>query len=265
MGKSNADDLILTEEIIESFLLWQTEKGKADITIDRYRTDLNQLMDWLPDEKMITIKQLERWRKEMLLKGYAGRTINSKLSAINSFLAYAGRRELQILEFEVNQPIETTLSREEYLQMLQAAKKKKNNRLYLLIKVFGDTGLPVLYLKNLTMEAVREGSIVIDDVKYLIPDRLRCELLAYGDEQGREDGPLFLTRSGHPMNRTTVTCLMKRLSKATGIAEEKLSPRCLKKMYQNTQSELQHNVEHLVIQAHEQLLEEEQKQIEQAL
>ena len=257
--EDRADQLILSYERIEAFLAWQRERHRAESTIERYRTDLEKLYAWLPEDKNLTRERLTEWKETMQRKGIAVRTINTRLSAANSFLAFAGRRDLQMFNFEKgeteNEPI---LQRQEYLRLLQAARDAGNKKLYLLIKLFGTTGISIQNLRNVTVEAVNRGVVCTGEKDYVIPAYLLNDMKTYVKEEHIGSGPIFITKAGKPLNRTVVNSIMKTLSAAAQVEEEKITPRCLKKMYQETRAFFEQRVNDLVERAYEQLLSTEQ-------
>ena len=110
----------------------------------RYRHNLNLLYADLPAGKEIRRDTLAQWRESLLERGYAPRTVNVSISAANSFLAYLGRRELQLMEhLEPQREFQPEMTRAEYLLLLSTAKALGKRHLYLLIKLFAGTGLPV--------------------------------------------------------------------------------------------------------------------------
>ena len=252
-------ELILTPDRIKAFIGWHDTHHRAAVTLERYEKDLMQLYLWLPGDKELTLDRLRQWKRTLLMGGYAGRTINSKISAINSYLAFEERRELQLMDFEKNEVSTLSLSREEYLRLLKAARDMPNQKLYLLVKVFGTMGLPIQHLSALTVEALEKGAVKTSGGTFAIPACLCGELKAYAETQDLKSGPIFLTRGGSPLNRTTVASFMKRLSGPARVDEEKISSRCLRKMYQDTRTAFLQDVEHLVQESYERLLEEEQQ------
>lgn len=253
------DGVILTQERMQAFFMQQREKNRAEATIERYRKDLDRLYAWLPEDKAVTQDRLMEWKQDMLENGFSGRTVNTRISAANSFLAFEGLRELQLMDFEENEKVETVLTRQEYVRLLQAARNASDQRLYLLIKLFGTTGLPVQYLKDVTVDTLAGGVIRTEEAEDRIPVCMQDELKSYIEENHLSSGPVFRSRSGKLVNRTTVTSLMKKLSIDAQVEREKITPRCLKKMYHETQEMLENEVKPLVEKAYKQILEEEQR------
>ena len=75
---------------------------------------------------------------------------------------------------------------------------------------------------------------------------------------GNPAGPVFITRSGKAMSRTSVTTAIQHLAKSAGVEPEKCNPRCLRKLYLATLQGFQRQVTQLVEQAHNSLVEQEQ-------
>ena len=84
------------------------------------------------------------------------------------------------------------------------------------------------------------------------------ELRHFIAEQGIEEGPIFLTVDGVPLNRSSMTNHIQVLGKWAGIAKEKCTPRCLRKLYHTTQAQILEKLAPLVQAEYDQLLAAEQ-------
>lgn len=254
--------LTVTPELIDAFLSSLRARGRTPETLHTYRSKLELLYAYLPEGKRLDRGTLEQWRSELLAEGYAARTVNLTFSAVNSLLEYCERRDLQLVKpLEPGKDIQPELTRTEYLRLLSTARALGKAREYLLVKVFGSTGLTLHDLPLLTVEAAREGKIVLPTSVLHIPDCLCAELLDYANRQGVLSGPLFVTKMGRQIRRTNVTKQIQSLCRDARVPEEKATPRCLKKLYQTTQAGIQANIALLVEQAHDRLLETEQLSI----
>lgn len=249
----------LTPELIEEFLKHLLTKGRTADTLQAYSHNLSILYRDLPGDKHIGDGTLERWRDNLLAKGYAPRTVNLHISTVNSLLEYCGHRELQLgRPLESEAAIRPELTRSEYLRLLSTARQLNKEREYLLIKVFAAVGLSVRDLPLVTAEAVGEGKLRLPSGIVRIPDCLRAELLDYIGRENIRSGPLFVTRAGTCLKRTSVTSMIQRLCRDAQVPEEKANPRCLRRLYQTTQAGLQANLSLLMEQAYDRLLETEQ-------
>ena len=258
--------VLLTQESIEQFLDACQSRGRVEGTLQWYRRGLNRLYQALPEDKFIRQGALERWREELVEMEYTPGTVNMFLSIANSYLDFVGHREYQLAsQLKLKSSLQPELTREEYVQLLRTAKALDKERLYLLIKLFASTGLSVQELPNVTVEAVQKGEIVHFphkvEQRVRIPECLRKELSGYIRRNGYTSGPIFQNKDGGPLNRTYVSIAIRRLCVEARIPEEKGNPRCLKRLYQNTRSDIENNVAQLVEQALDRVLEQEQSAI----
>lgn len=258
--------VLLTQESIEQFLDACQSRGRVEGTLQWYRRGLNRLYQALPEDKFIRQGALERWREELVEMEYTPGTVNMFLSIANSYLDFVGHRECQLAsQLKPKSSLQPELTREEYVQLLRTAKALDKERLYLLVKLFASTGLSVQELPNVTVEAVQKGEIVHFphkvEQRVRIPECLRKELSGYIRRNGYTSGPIFQNKDGGPLNRTYVSIAIRRLCVEARIPEEKGNPRCLKRLYQNTRSDIENNVAMLVEQALDRVLEQEQSAI----
>ena len=256
----------ITQESIEEYIAEMERRGRVQGTIDEYRRNLNLLYQFLPADKKLRRNSLEEWRRVMLQQGYTPRTINARVSAANSYLAFFGRRDLQQMhQLAIEDYLQPEMTRPEYLRLLQTARQQNKERLYLLIKLFGTTGLPVQALEKVTVAAVKSGRIVAGGKdkpqEIRLPRCLQRELLEYAADEGLDSGPLFVTRSGKPLSRTNVADSIRHLCRDARVPEEKGNPRCLRRLYEDTRRDLLKNITALLDQTYEHLIENEQATI----
>ena len=256
----------MTPEAVSVYIADMERKGCVQGTIDIYKRNLKLLYAFLPEQKEIEKGTLQRWRASLLEQGYTARTVNARISAVNSYLAFWGRRDLQLVrQLRAEAYEQPELTRNEYLRLLQTARLLGKERLYLLIKLFGCTGIAVQNLERVTVEAVIIGEIQVGSSKkpqcIRLPDCLQRELLDYAERSGRTSGVLFVTRDGKPLSRTNVADGIRHLCHDAQVAEEKGNPSCLRRLYQQTQDNILQNISILIEQAYERLLKTEQMAI----
>lgn len=257
--------LYLSEKQIQHFLSTHAQSGCTEGTISQYRSALSSFYEFLPENKRIFHDTLPRWYDSMVEQGYSPRTASALLSAVNSLLEFLERRELQWYTKSDWREAETAaLTRKEYIQLLQEAKRQENITLYLLVKTFALAGLSVQHLNDLTWEAVNRGAICTERKRYCqvvtLPDGLRQELLEHAVRNVVRSGPIFLAGSGKPLSRTTVTYLISRLGRDAGLEPGKANPRSLKGLYQNTFADYQRQADVWMKKRYAKLLEKEEAQ-----
>ena len=254
--------LRLTPADLETYLDSLSQQGRGRDTLATYRRNVHALYDELPEDKTVRPGTLDRWREALLEGGYSPRTVNVRISVANSLMAFLGRRDLQSVGALEVDDVQPELTRTEYLRLLTTARALDKERLYLLVKLFGCTGIPLQELPRVTVEALTEGRVIVRSngvVQLLhLPDFLRKELLAYARREGTASGPVFHTKSGKPLGRTAVTDSIKQLCRDARVPEEKANPRCLKRLWQSTQDGIRTQIDLLVEQACDRLMEAEQ-------
>ena len=125
------------------------------------------------------------------------------------------------------------MTEKEYRRLLTAA--KGNRRLLLVMETICATGIRVSELKFFTVEAVRRGRAEVynkgKNRPVFLPGKLQKTLLQYIKAQGIESGPVFITRSGRPLDRSNIWSDMKKLCRTAGVAEVKVFPHNLRHLF----------------------------------
>lgn len=78
---------IITTEQIDSYCLSLVADERAAGTVQKYRRDLVAFARWL-EGRAVTKESAAGWKAHLMNKGYAPRTINSMLAAINGFFRF---------------------------------------------------------------------------------------------------------------------------------------------------------------------------------
>lgn len=254
---------VLARSDIDLYLQDAASRGCKQGTLENYRRSLLNFFDWLPEGKRVSRKMVYEYQ-DYLIGKYTSRTVNMKMTAINGILGFLDLREFQsTVKASVDDTaIQPELSRNEYLRMLSAAKAIGDERLYLIIKLFGTTGIAVQEFDKVTVEAVRSGTIVTfpnrNRLALRIPACVQSELLEYAKEKGVKSGPIFLTREGRPLGRTTLSNMVPHIARYAKVEESKCTPRCLQKLYAETWDTIKSNVNVMLQMTYDKLLEQEQ-------
>lgn len=75
----------LTREVIERYRTYLRQEERSSGTIEKYMRDVGAFALWLQG-KAVTGEQTAAWKAHLQAAGYAPRTINSMLSALNGLL-----------------------------------------------------------------------------------------------------------------------------------------------------------------------------------
>ncbi|MCD7864621.1 MAG: site-specific integrase [Clostridiales bacterium] len=264
MGKNCLDasdsGLEVSEIKMEQYLESLSAKGKSKGTIQSYRHNLFRLCQFLSEDRKIYRETLDTIRKEMLTKGYAASTVNSFTSSVNGFLEFCGCRDYQVFEtLKREKDVQPELTRAEYLRLLSAARMLGRERVYLMIKVIASTGVMLSQLPEITVEAAHSGEIYLPGNVVHISPVLCRELLDYADRHAIRTGQVFLTRTGHAIDRSNINREIRSLAQDARVPQEKCTPLSLRRLYQTTQQGMQSQMEILMNRAGDCLMEREQR------
>ena len=129
------------------------------------------------------------------------------------------------------------LTQAEYRRLLAAA-GRRNQRLLLVMQAICATGIRVGELRFFTVAAVTAGRVEVSGKgkvrTVLLPRKLQRLLLQYARRRGISGGPVFVTRTGRPLDRSNIWHEMKGLCREAGVAETKVFPHNLRHLFART-------------------------------
>lgn len=153
------------------------------------------------------------------------------------------------------------ITREEYLHMLDTAKRLGREQAYLLVKVFVTTGISAPELSEVTAEAVGTGKLETSNGAVSLPAGLCHELAAYAARKDVHTGPIFVTRSGRLLNVPRVFSILRDLGTEAGLTEGKSRPSTLQRLYRDTKEEARFMAAETVERSMNEQADREQKQL----
>lgn len=222
---------------IEAYLNYLRNEERSPVTIEQYRRDILCFFSFLDDEELTKAAALSY--KEELEEKYQPASVNVKLSALNSFFSFIGRSDLKLKFMKIQKSVycsaDKELSKAEYMRLVKAAKEKKNEKLALLLQTICGTGIRVSEVEYITVEAVCRGEAVIrlkgKTRTILLPKRLQRKLKEYIRREKIADGPVFITRTGRPLDRSNIWKMMKELCRDAGVDKKKVFPHNLRHLF----------------------------------
>ena len=238
-----------TEIQLEKFKQFLIDEERAAATIEKYRRDVQAFFTWLPEKTEVSKEMVLEYKRKLAAQ-YKSTSANSMLVALNRFFGFCGRRDLQVRLLKVQRVSFRERSREmsveEYKRLVRAAREKKDERLSLLIQTLCSTGIRVSEHRCITVEALRSGSICIDgkgqERAVFLPKKLQKQLKYYCKEKKITTGPVFITKSGKPLNRCNIWAEMKALCKNAGIEPQKVFPHNLRHLFALTYYRLEKDI-----------------------
>ena len=238
----------ITTEIIRSFNDYLINEEKAAATVNKYLHDVGEFQIWLGEQELCKTAVLAY--KSYLCEHYAPTSVNAALSSLNSFFNFMEWYDLRAKNLKIQKQIfastDKELTKAEYDRLLQAAKQKKNERLYLLMQTICSTGIRVSEVRYVTVEAISCGVAEINckgKRRQVFLPRQLCQILKqYIKEQKIKSGAVFVTRNGNPLDRSNIWSDMKKLCKAANVSEKKVFPHNLRHLFARTYYSLQKDI-----------------------
>ncbi len=240
--------MTITKELIIKYRMFLIEGEKSAATLEKYLRDVTTFCMWLAEQKLDKIAVLRY--KEYLIEKYAPASVNSILSSLNSFFDYNEWHNLKVKMPKIQRQIFAERSRElskaEYQRLLDAAKHQKNKRLFYLMQTICACGIRVSELSSITVEAILAGQATIrckGKMRVVIlPADLCKTLLKYVEGQKISNGPVFATRTGKPIDRSSIWKMMKALCESAGVDRKKVFPHNLRHLFARTYYSIQKDI-----------------------
>ena len=228
----------ITDTIIVLFKQYMINEEKSTATIEKYIRDIKLFCKFI-NNSSVTKEIVIDYKKKLIDEGYGERSINSMLASINSLFSFLGWFECRVkslrIQNEIFRPEEKELSKAEYLKLIKAAKKKQNERLYLILQTICGTGIRVSELQYITVEAVQKGCAKVSckakNRRIFIVKELRKRLLKYAKGKGITSGKIFITRTGKAIDRVTIWREMKKLCQEAEVNPSKVFPHNLRHLF----------------------------------
>ena len=241
----------ITNELIENFKIDLIEEEKAQATIEKYIRDILAFVEWLSGRTVE--KQVVLEYKQKLIAKYAPASVNSVLSSLNRFFAFAQWFNCKVKSIKIQKQVfakqERELTKAEYDRLLAAALHKDNKRLYLLMQTICSTGIRVSELKYITVEAVKAQKAIINlkgkTRSVFLPDMLCKMLLRYIKEEKIKSGSVFVSKNGRPLDRCNIYHDMKKLCESANVDRRKVFPHNLRHLFARTYYSLEKDISRL--------------------
>ena len=240
------------EELLDRFRRALELEEKSPATIQKYLHDVRTFLEWRQGQGPLCKEQVIAF-KSWLAQRYAVRSANSMLAAVDHFLRFLQAEECCVKLFRIQYQTfcdrRMELRREEYEALREAAVQSGQERLALILQTICATGIRIGELKAITVEALLTGSAVAENKGksrvVLLPRRMCRELLQYAAERGISSGPVFVTRSGRPVDRGNIWKGMKGLCARAGVDPAKVFPHNLRHLFAATFYEKEKDIMHL--------------------
>jgi len=222
---------------VNEYLEMLKQEERSSSTQAQYQRSVERFLSYAGGRELD--KELVVAYKEELAREFSPSTVNGALAALNGYFKFLGRDDLRVRRLKMQHNSyctqERELNREEYLALVQAAKDRGNEKLYLILQTICGTGIRVSELKFITAEAVAAGAARVrmkgKNRVILLPERLEVLLADYARRQEITSGPIFITKYGNPMDRSNIWQMLRSLCADAGVEPQKVFPHNLRHLF----------------------------------
>ena len=232
--------MIISGNELARFAARLRAEERSPATVEKYCREAAKFAAWLDGREAEQSLALAYKAELAARRTPAG--VNGAVAALNRMFEVLGLRSCRLKAARVQRRIfrdeAKELTEKEYRRLLAAAREQKNERLLLVMESICATGIRVSELRFFTVEAFRLGRAEVTNKgktrTVFLPGKLRKKLLKYAERKKTAAGPVFVTRSGRPLDRSNIWHEMKALCRAAGVEEGKVFPHNLRRLFART-------------------------------
>lgn len=209
-------------------------------TIDLYMEQVQQFLDFLNDDEVVTKATVIRYQ-EQLLKNNKPSTVANKSTGVSKFMVYCGMYDAKLprLRMKQDKSLDRIIEEGEFKAILRVCKRQITEdprnapiweEMFLTIRVLGYVGIRISERKLFTVEAVRKSAYIEGEMKagfkeIVIRDRIRKELQEYVEQKEIESGPIFR------LDDQQVRYRLKVLSSKSRLQRDKFHPHAFRHFF----------------------------------
>ena len=213
---------------MEEYKTHLVEKGFSAHTVDSYLFAVRQLFDKVgcdPSNENL----LEH--KDWLSAHFAAKTVNLRITAINSYLDFTEYQGIRLKSLRIQQKpyLDNVISQEDYLLLRDSLQRDGELFWHYVVRFLTCTGARISELRMFTLESVSRGHLDIISKgqklrRIYIPTNLQCDALDWLRGIARSDGYLFVVKGNKPMTARGISLGLKRFAKKYSIDQDVVYP-----------------------------------------
>ena len=143
----------LAERLDEFLTAVRSEDELTKRTLDKYRRDIQKLIDYLDPADELTKAKMLDYRDYLVAAGYEKSSINSFVVVANKYLCWLGSPDLCVGQLKIQSTsFDDAISPVDYERLLRRAKLIGQQDTYMAMKIFGNTGIRISELRYFTVE-----------------------------------------------------------------------------------------------------------------
>lgn len=206
---------------MENYKTYLLEKGFSTHTVDSYLFAVRQLQKEVgctPNNESL----LEY--KDWLSSHFAAKTVNLRITAINSYLDFTKYQGIRLKSLRVQQKpyLDNVISQDDYILLRDALLRDGELFWHYVVRFLGSTGARVSELRKFTGESVQMGHLDLVSKghklrRIYIPSPLQHDAYEWLTYEKRTSGYVFLTQKNKVMTARGIALGLKRHAIRYGI------------------------------------------------
>jgi len=208
----------------------------SNATINKYMADVKQLIKYADDREInkdLTIEYKDYLKNDLNQKSS---TINSKIISINKYLKFIGNEEATLKNVRVQaRELDNVLTQNDYDRILRQAKDKGTGRDIIMLETLLRTGLRVSELQFFTVEALKQGYILVHNKgkerRVPISKTLDKQARQYLMDNPAGPGSIITNQRGEPLSRNYIFKRIKWLAGQARIKKAKAYPHSIRHLF----------------------------------
>lgn len=213
---------------MEDFKRHLLDHGFSNHTVDSYLYAAKQLKDrvggTLSNDSLLA-------HKDWLASCYAAKTVNLRISAINSYLDFVEYDGIRLKNLRVQQKpyLDNVISQSDYELLRDSLKRDGDLFWHFVVRFLAGTGARVSELRQFTVESVHTGYLDLVSKgqklrRIYIPASLQRDASEWIEFSGKASGYVFTTKSSIPMTARGLSLGLKRCAVRYGINQDVVYP-----------------------------------------
>lgn len=235
--------------LLDQYKKYLEDQELSQSTIDKYLKDIEQFEEFKNDKRYkqkITVdyrkdpefsKDLIIDYKKDLARRYKTSTTNNKIIIINKYLKWLDLEDLTVKQVKEQNKgsLDNVLTQTDFNRIYRQAEQKGTERDKVMLNALLYTGLRVSELEFLTVEALKAGSITVNNKGKIrqvpITNQLAKQLKAYTRANRIETGSIILNNQGKPLSRNYVFKRLKWLGGQARVRKDKVYPHSIRHLF----------------------------------
>lgn len=240
---------------INAFIIEETNDEKSTKTISAYRRIPADFVNHLENGQEVSKRDILKY-KDKLIKKYKPSTVNVYLTILNKFIKYCeiteesdefdflmlkkhySKNVVKNIRIQSPDSLDDILNPSDFKRMRRKAKEKGDMRTYLILSVYGFTGIRAKEIDFFTVDALKASKDFVQVTnkgktrKVPVPGTLRRDLLRYAKERHIDSGPIFRNKNGEPLSYSRIyRCLKDLAGECRGIKKSKVHPHSFRHLF----------------------------------